>query len=302
VIPPFITADIEPKLDWIALTEALTAGHGLPKAETKDLFLYRGNDTQLTRSAWIDGLGALVKTATIHPGNTARNLPSIHGAVSLFDDATGQLSAMVDFHLLTKWKTAGDSLLAARRLARPDSQTLLICGAGTVSRSLAQAYRALFPNIQVLVWNRTAARAEAMAQELGVEAAPDLEAAVAEADIICGACMATQPYLKGEWLKPGQHIDLIGAYRPDMREADDEAVTRATLFVDSFDTTIGHIGEIEIPLKVGTIARADIKASHYEPDLMIRTSDDEITLFKNGGGAHLDLMTARCILDAFEAS
>ncbi|MDP5349346.1 MAG: ornithine cyclodeaminase, partial [Paracoccaceae bacterium] len=105
-----------------------------------------------------------------------------------------------------------------------------------------------------------------------------------------------------DWLRPGQHLDLIGAYRPDMREADDTALQRARIFVDSYDTTIGHIGEIKDPLARGVIDRADILADYYEPENFMRQSHDEITLFKNGGGAHLDLMTSRYILDAWRAA
>lgn len=300
--PPFITSEIEPQLDWLALTDALAEGHRLPRAETKDLFLYRGPDTQLTRSAWIDGLGALVKTATIHPGNVARGMPSIHGAVSLFDDETGALSAMMDFHLLTKWKTAGDSLLAARRLARKEARNILILGAGTVARSLISAYGAAFPDAQVTLWNRTPARAEALAKETGALVASDLATAVAHADIVACATMSTEPVLKGAWLQPGTHVDLIGAYRPDMREADDDVMRNARIFVDSLDTTVGHIGEIEIPLSQGLITTDDIIASHYEPDKMVRHSDDDVTVFKNGGGAHLDLMTATYIQTCWAAS
>ena len=113
--------------------------------------------------------------------------------------------------------------------------------------------------------------------------------------------MSTEPLIKGDWLRPGQHVDLIGAYRPDMREVDDTALTRARIFVDSFDTTVGHIGEIRIPIETGAITRHDIIADYYSLDQFIRQSDDEITLFKNGGGAHLDLMTSSYILDRWNA-
>jgi ornithine cyclodeaminase len=113
--------------------------------------------------------------------------------------------------------------------------------------------------------------------------------------------MSTEPLIKGEWLQAGQHIDLIGAYRPDMREVDDTALTRARIFVDSLDTTVGHIGEMKIPIESGVIDKADIVADYYNIDKFTRQSDDEITLFKNGGGAHLDLMTSRYILDRWRA-
>lgn len=299
---PFISYDEgEARLDWLRLTEALAAGHDLPKAEIGDTFLRRGGDTLLSRAAWIDGLGSLVKTATIHPGNAPEGLPTINGAVSLFDDRTGQLSAMVDFHLVTKWKTAGDSLLGALRLARSDAREVLIVGAGTVARSLYEAFGAGFPDARFTVWNRTRAKAEALAERCpGMTVAEDLEAAVRAADIIISATMATEPVIRGDWLQPGQHLNLIGAYRADMREVDDRALQRGRVFVDSFDTTVGHIGEIAIPLASGAIARADLLADFYDLGAMTRQSEDEITVFKNGGGAHLDLMTSRHILDCWE--
>ncbi|QGX99831.1 ornithine cyclodeaminase [Roseovarius faecimaris] len=293
----------EANLDWLALTNALEAGHRLQKAEIADTFLYRDPDTLLNRSAWIDGMGLAVKSATVFPGNPGKGKPMIGGAVSLFSDEDGSLEAIVDFHLVTKWKTAGDSLMAARRLARPDSQEILIVGAGTVGRNLWQAYSAGFPGARFTVWNRTAANAEAMAADCpGLKVADDLEAAVGAADIVTSATMSTEPLLKGEWFRPGQHIDLIGAYRPDMREVDDTAMRRARVFVDSYDTTLGHIGELRIPLETGVIAREDVQADFYEWAAFARHSDEEITLFKNGGGAHLDLMTSRYILDAWRAA
>lgn len=293
----------EANLDWLALADALEAGHRLPKAEIADSFLYRDADTLLNRAAWIDGMGLAVKSATVFPGNPEQGKPMIGGAVSLFNDADGSLEAIVDFHLVTKWKTAGDSLMAARRLARPESREILIVGAGTVGRNLWQAYRAGFPEARFTVWNRTPANAEAMVADCpGLQVADDLESAVAAADIVTSATMSTEPLLRGAWFRPGQHIDLIGAYRPDMREVDDEALKRARVFVDSYDTTVGHIGEIKIPLEAGVIAREDLQADYYEWEAFTRQSDEEITLFKNGGGAHLDLMTSRYILDAWRAA
>ena len=301
---PFIPfAEGEALLDWIGLTDALAAGHALPKAEIGDTFLYRDKDTLLSRAAWIDGLGIAVKSATVFPGNPSQGRPMINGGLNLYGDATGMLEAIVDFHLVTKWKTAGDSLLAARRLARPDSRQILIVGAGNQGRALHAAYTAAFPQASFTVWNRTPANAEKMANEIpNLAVANDLEAAVKAADIVTSATMSTEPLIQGDWLQPGQHVDLIGAYRPDMREVDDTALTRARIFVDSLDTTMGHIGEIEIPLQAGTIIPDDLLADYYDLDSFKRTSADEITLFKNGGGAHLDLMTSRYILDRWTAA
>ena len=299
-IPVIPFAEGEANLDWIGLSDMLAEGHKLPKAEIGDTFLYRDPDTLLSRAAWISGMGVAVKSVTVFPGNPRAGKPLIHGAVTLFSDRDGTVEAVLDGQLVTKWKTAGDSLLAARRLARPDSRNILIVGAGTVGRSLWAAYRSAFPDACFTVWNRTRANAEAMVADCpGLQVADDLETAVRGADIVTSATMVTEPLLRGDWFQPGQHIDLIGAYRPDMREADDKALQRARVFVDSYDTTLGHIGEIEAPLQSGAIRRADLLADYYDLDAFKRGSDDEITLFKNGGGAHLDLMTSRYILETW---
>ncbi|NTT84397.1 ornithine cyclodeaminase family protein [Tabrizicola fusiformis] len=297
-----MTLEIVPKeaerlLTWPGLLAAFEAGHRLPQPDIKDLFCYRGPDTILDRATWIDGLGALVKVATVVPGNAARGKPTVNGAVTLYDDVTGELSALVDFHLVTKWKTAGDSLLAASKLARKEARNFLVVGAGTVARSMVEAYSSLWPDARFTVWSRTRATAEAM----GLPVADELEAAVRAADVICTCTMATAPLIKGEWLQPGQHLDLIGAYRPDMREVDDAAMARARVFVDARATTLHHIGELMEPLKSGAITEADVQADFYDiaGGGFARGSEDEITIAKNGGGAHLDLMTATYIAGAW---
>ncbi len=301
---PIITPEIEPHLDWRALLTAFDAAHRLSPAELDDTFLYRGEDTLLSRAAWIDGMGALVKTATIFPGNPAQGLASVNGAAALYSDSDGLLQAMVDFHLLTKWKTAGDSLFAASLLARPESRRITLVGAGTVARSMVDAYRAVFPQAEFTIWARRVESAEAFARDLeGVTAEADLQRAVAGADIICTATMSREPVVMGEWLQPGQHLDLIGAFRADMREVDDTALQRAALFVDSRKTVLDHIGEMKDPLARGVIAREDIRADFYDiaSGRFTRPAPDAITICKNGGGAHLDLMTARYIFDVWQA-
>ncbi|MEO0913026.1 MAG: ornithine cyclodeaminase, partial [Pseudomonadota bacterium] len=165
---PFLTAEmVEPHLDWVRLTDALLEGHRAARPELGDQFLHRGADTLLSRAAWIDGMGIAVKSVSVLPGNPAAGRPSVHGVMVVFDDATGEVEAVIDSALVTKWKTAGDSLLGARLLARPDSERLLIVGTGAVARSLVEAYRALFPEIGIAIWGRTAAKAEALADEMG---------------------------------------------------------------------------------------------------------------------------------------
>ena len=294
--------EAERLLDWIALPEALEAGHRLPRAEVVDGLLYRRGDTLLNRAAWIDGLGQLVKCATIFPGNAALGQPTINGAVKLYADRTGALEALLDFHLVTKWKTAGDSLLSARRLARPDAREFLLVGAGNVASAMLSAYGAAFPGARFTVWARNPAAAAAFAAgHDGMTVAGDLERAVRAADVICTATMAKAPLIRGEWLQPGQHLDLIGAYTPQMREVDDAAMTRARVFVDARSTTIHHIGELMDPIASGAMSEADVIADFYDiaAGNFMRRSEEEITIAKNGGGAHLDLMTSAYILQAW---
>ncbi len=292
----FVPFEAERLLTWQGLLAAFEAGHRMPKPDIKDLFVFRGGDTILDRATWIDGLGALVKVATVVPGNVARGKPTVNGAVTLYDDVTGELTGLVDFHLVTKWKTAGDSLYAASRLVRPGARRFLLVGAGKVAQSMVEAYGALFPQAEFTVWSRSRDSAGAM----GLPVADDLEAAVRAADVVCTATMATEPLIRGDWLQPGQHLDLIGAYKPGMREVDDAAMARARIFVDARATTIHHIGELIEPLASGAITEADIVADYYDdPALFARRSDEEITIAKNGGGAHLDLMTAMYIQKAW---
>ena len=290
---------IAPRLSWVDAVEALRAGHRLARPVIRDLFLDSPDGTMLTRSAHLPGLGYGTKSVTVVPENAARGLPSVQGAMLVFDDDAGALRCVIDSRLVTEFKTAADSVLGARILARPDSTHLLIVGAGTVSRSLVQAYGAAFPGLErVSVWARRPEQAQALAAEAGsplpVRAVTDLQSALANADIVSTATMATAPVLHGDWVRPGTHVDLIGAFRADMREADDTLISTGALFVDSRNTTIDHIGELTIPIAAGIIAKEAVLGDLYD---MVggapgRETADQVTLFKNGGGAHLDLMMA----------
>ena len=307
ITPHTITyEDASPLVSWPEAVVALRAGHALPKAEIGDMFLGPSEGSLLSRGAFIEGLGFGVKSVTVFGGNPAIGLPSIQGAMFMFEPEHGQLAAIIDSKLVTELKTAADSVLGATFLARPDCETLLIVGAGTVARSLINAYTAVFPSIRrLLIWARRNEQAEALARAVSlpdrdITVMPDLPAAAAQADIISTATMAHDPVLKGDWIRPGTHVDLIGAFKADMREADDVLISCASLFVDSRDTTIHHIGEIMIPIAEGIITEDAIRGDLY--DLASgrtegRQSEHEITLFKNGGGAHLDLMIAKYITD-----
>jgi ornithine cyclodeaminase len=301
-------ADMEGRLSWEGVVEALRKGHLGAAARMDDMFLTSGKDTMLNRAAWIPSLGICLKSVTIMEGNRARGLPSVQGALLLFDEETGTPEAIIDSDLVTRWKTAADSGLGARFLARSDSSRLLIIGAGEVASSLAEVYAALFSGLtRIAIWNRTRSTAEALVEQLTRQGLPagicdDREAEAAEADIIACATMAREPVLHGDWVKPGTHVDLVGAFRPDMREADNALMGKARIFVDSRETTLPHIGELMIPISEGVITPDDICGDLYEltAGKAGRRDAEEITVFKNGGGAHLDLMTARAILKAFQ--
>jgi ornithine cyclodeaminase/alanine dehydrogenase-like protein (mu-crystallin family) len=290
------------RLSWPDAVKALAQGHRQPKAHVGDLFLGPTQATLLNRAAYVEALGYGVKAVTVFEGNASRGLPSIQGAMFLFSAKDGQLESILDSRLVTEWKTAADSVLGATLLARPESRHLLLVGAGIVAGTLVKAYSECLPQIeQISVWARRAEQADAFAAEwrdrgFPVEAAPDLPAAVAAADIVSTATMAREPVLKGDWVWPGTHVDLIGAFKADMREADDTLVSKGRFFVDCRETTIGHIGELMIPIRDGILSETAILGDLY--DLVGspgRRHAEEITVFKNGGGAHLDLMTARYI-------
>lgn len=299
-------SDVESHLSWADLAQAIQEAHRLPRARISDSFLTRADQTLLLRSAWIDGLGMAVKVATIFPGNQLEQLPTVQGTVTLYDDQTGGPQAMVDFDLVTRYKTVGDSFLAASKLARPDCKKILIVGAGRIAATALAAYQTMFPDASFEVWNHRSQSAEVLARRYAsmgkrVGVVQDLRTGVAQADLICCATLSKTPLIEGSWLRAGQHLDLIGAYRSDMREADDEVLRRGRLFVDSRDTTIHHIGELKIPIAAGVIDESAVEADFYDLDKgsFLRRSDEEITVFKNGGGAHLDLMTSRYILASY---
>ncbi len=292
--------DVKRKFSWSEAVNVLREGHRFPQAEIGDLFLGPADATLLNRAAFIPKLGYAMKSVSVFGGNSQVNLPTVQGAMLLFEPENGQLLAVLESAVVTEIKTAADSILGAKFLARPESKTLLIVGAGAVAASLVEAYSAYFENLdQVLVWARRFEASEKLAQKyrhLNVRAVEDLATACAQADIISTATMAREPILKGAWIKHGTHVDLIGAFKADMREADDDLISGGRLFVDSKATTIEHIVELKIPISKGVIDQTAVLGDFYDLELEnvpARVSDEDVTIFKNGGGAHLDLMIAR---------
>ena len=313
--PQYIDRCSQPnQLCWQGVIDALIAGHRLPRAAITDTVLGHGTDRLLNRSARIDGLGYVVKSVTVFPNNPAREqfLPSVHGICTVFDECTGQVRALIDSELLTYWKTAADSVLGARLLGPAEPEHLLIFGAGQVARALIDAYTSIFPSIATVTlcvrrlqsadWLRQKLAADERRRTFALRISTEPVAVVPLADIVATATTSETPVLQGDWLTAGAHVDLVGAYTVSMREADDNTLQRGALYVDCSDTTVDHIGELVVPLASGAIKPDSVLGDLY--DLIMQSSEDDeriwdpqqITIFKNGGGAHLDLMVAHHLM------
>lgn len=304
-------------LDYPALVETLAEAHrgAAPVVDRSELHHATngtdGRQSFINLPAWLPGRAMGVKMVTVMPENAeAWSLPTVHAVYQLFDGRTGEPLAAIDGTALTLRKTAADSALGARLLAREDARSLLVLGAGAMAPHLIAAHCAVRPSIEtVRIWNRTAAKAKAAALSarlpgVRITATADPEDAAADADIVSCATSATEPVLRGAWLKPGCHLDLVGSFTPDMRESDDEAVRRSTLFVDSRWFAIHQPGDLAQPLADRLISEDDIAADLFQlcrGEHRGRSVADEITFFKNGGGAHLDLFTALHIIDKLGA-
>jgi ornithine cyclodeaminase len=295
-------AEVHRLCAWEPLVGALAESHRKPAplVDRSELHFERdgARETYFNLPAWQPGIAMGTKIVTVMPRNPAGHapLPAVQAAYVLCDGKTGAPLALIDGTALTYRKTAADSALGSSLLSRPDAATLLIVGAGGMAPYLLAAHRALRPSLRtILLWNRSAEKAKALAELCGGEAVGDLASAVRSADIVSCATASTAPLIRGEWLQPGAHLDLVGAFTTDMRECDDEAVTRARLFVDSRWFAIDQPGDLSSPLRRGVIKRDRIEGDLFDlcgKGLALPRSPGDITLFKNGGGAHLDLFTA----------
>jgi alanine dehydrogenase len=268
----------------------------------------QANGTQndwLLLPAWSYGRHFGIKLVSVFPENPERGLAAVQGLYVLFDGRRGTPVATLDGAALTLVKTAANSAMAADLLARPDAASLLMVGGGALAPHLIEAHCAMRTIRRVMWWNRRpealAEPAEALRQRgIPVEIASDLAIATAEADIVSTATRATTPLIRGPWLKPGSHLDLVGGYLPEMREADDAAFRAATRhYVDAHLTTIGVAGDVTQPIRDGLANPTDFVdmfelSRGQKPG---RERADEITWFKSGGGGHEDLAVAKYIID-----
>jgi len=310
----FSAERVKQVLDYPGLVEGLRAAHRLDRIPDthRDIRADAAGNNFVLLTSWAPGDVIAVKMVGVFPGNLALTPPepSIQGLVALFSGKTGAPLLTADGAEMTFRKTAADSALGADFLARQDARILLIAGAGGLAPHVIEAHMAVRPSIErVLLWNRTHARAEALARSLSIEAdvraVAQMDEALPQADIVSCVTMATAPVVRGALLRPGAHVDLIGAYQPEMREADDDTIRRAgQMFLDT-RMFCERSGDVLEPLERGILTREQLVADLF--DLCTgrhpgRTSAGQITVYKNSGGGHLDLFTARCLLARVQGS
>ena len=303
--------DIESALTYPALIEALEqafrADIEVPPRHHHAIARPGAEATLLLMPAWTQAsdpgqfLGC--KIVTVFPDNAKVGRPSIYGSYVLASAETGEPLAIMDGRTLTAWRTGAASALAARYLAREDAAHLVMIGAGALAPHLVRAHAAVRPIRRVTLWNRTRRKAVALAFGLAVggietSVADDLEAAVREADIVSCATLSHEPLIRGAWLKKGTHVDLVGGFTPKMREADDDTIRRARLYVDTRAGAGREAGDIVVPLKRRLISQDDIRGDLFElcrRKVKGRTSAAQITLFKSVGTAVEDLAAAMLV-------
>ncbi|WBV43142.1 ornithine cyclodeaminase family protein [Pseudoroseomonas cervicalis] len=296
--------DTTARLPWPALRAALQAmfregcaaplrhRHPLPQKEAAEGSL-------LLMPAWQAHRYTGVKIVHVTPSNAKNSeIQAVHSVYLLSHGESGQPLAILDGGTLTDRRTAAASVLAATYLARPDSRVLLLLGSGKVAHALAEAYAERFPLQEIRIWSRRASSAAKLAEALAAQGLPARAVAEADprgADIVSAATLSTVPLLDTALVQPGTHLDLVGAFRPDMRESDAALVARARLFVDTRPGALAEAGDIVQAIAEGAITEAHIQADLFElcrgthPG---RASAEEITLFKSVGWAGEDLAAA----------
>lgn len=253
----------------------------------------------LLMPAWFEEKWGGMKMVNVVPDNAKRGLAAISSSYILFDRTTGVHELLLDGTEMTARRTAAASALGAKLLARPDSKKQLVVGAGRVGSYIPHAYKSVLPIEEVLIYNRTLSKSEQLVDALNqqgfnAKVATNLQDAVESADIVTCATLANEPLVFGEWLHAGQHIDLIGSFTPKMREVDDLALQKSSIYVDT-DHAIVECGELCIPIANGAISRGDIKGTFVDlcgNTVSARKSVGEITLFKSAGTAIEDLVAA----------
>ena len=296
---------IDARLDWPGLIETLRRGLAAAQAEAPPRQVLTiphpdgGEGHLLIMPAWQAGRAVGVKVVTFFPGNAARGQATINAGYLMFDGSDGRFVAAMDGDALTARRTAAASALAADYLARKDARVLLICGTGQLAAAAAQAHAAMRDYQQILIWGRSADKAAAIADALARAGLParvcsDLEAGCRGADVISAVTASTRPFILGEWLAPGSHLDLIGGFKADMRECDDLAVTQARIFVDGRAGAL-LAGDLAQPIQAGLLDSSRIAGDLVEliqGRIAGRENKAERTVFKSAGMSQEDLLAA----------
>jgi ornithine cyclodeaminase/alanine dehydrogenase-like protein (mu-crystallin family) len=303
-------SEVVAALDFPALVEALRqmfrVGAEVPLRHHHAVPVPGGSGgTLLLMPAWQEGRYLGIKVVTVFPDNRNEDKPSVMGSYLLLDGRTGAPLAMMDGPALTARRTAAASALAASYLARPDCERLLMVGTGALASHLIEAHASVRPIVNVLVWGRNPEKAAKLAhrmsrRNLKVAATTDLANAVRGAHVISCATLSDQPLIEGYWLPLGVHLDLVGGFRPDMREADDDCIRRARVFVDTRPGALTEAGDIVQPIRSGVLREDDIAGDLYDLTRGTRAGrryHDQITLFKSVGTAIEDLAAAQLALD-----
>ncbi|MPZ55739.1 MAG: ornithine cyclodeaminase family protein [Rhizobiales bacterium] len=288
-----------------ALEEAFRSDIALPQRHHHTIAQPGADATLLLMPSWTESGQKFVgcKVVTVFPDNAPRGEPSLYGSYLLLSGESGEPLAVIDGRVLTAWRTACASALAARYLARADASHLVMVGAGALAPHLVHAHASVRPVTRVTLWNRTRSRAVQAAFGLAVtgietEVTDDLETAVRDADIVSCATLAAQPLIRGQWLKKGAHVDLVGGFTPKMREADDAAIKRARVYVDTRPGAMKEAGDIVQPLRRKVITKEDIQGDLFDlcrGKVKGRRRASEITLFKSVGTAIEDLAAAMLV-------
>jgi len=284
-----------------ALDDAFRSGAANPPRQQHEIPVEgEPAGTLLLMPAWTAGGYVGLKTVTVFPGNSVRREPAVNAVYLLLDARTGRPLATLEADELTARRTAAASALASSHLSRPDSRSLLVVGTGRLSPNLVEAHCAVRDIGDVAIWGRNSESAAAVAAAMIEKGIParvglDLEREARSADIISCCTLATSPLVLGDWLKPGCHLDLVGAFTPDMRETDDIAMTRGRIFVDTYEGATRESGEIVQAVRSGAITLADIRgdiAALVRGQAAGRTDTRNITVFKSVGCALEDLAAA----------
>lgn len=297
-----------PRLALIDRLERAFAAHsGTPVRQRYDL---GGGDgagrSLLLMPGWRVNGAIGVKLVTVFADNARLSLPAVHACYVLFDADSGAPRAILDGNELTLRRTGAASALAAKYLAPPDARRLLMVGTGELAPHVILSHAQVRPLEAVRIWGRRREKAREVADALGaepgfsIEICDDLESGVAWADIVSCATLSQTPLIEGRWLHPGQHLDLIGAFRPDMREADDLAISRAALYVDTRAGALTEAGELVQTLAAGIIQPTHIKGELSElvrGTVPGRSDPAAITLFKSVGTAIEDLAAAELAVE-----